>query len=666
METPGDTALVERARAGDRAAFASLVERHYALLAAVCRRAVGPVLVEDAVQEAVLTAMIRLDRLRQPERFGAWLAGIGLNFCRFWLRERARGPDPWEAHAARPEPADTLNPAELAVIGEIAARVRAAVAALPRGQRAAVLLHYVAGLSQAEAAATLGVELGAVKTRLHKARRALRTPLRDLWTEEKTVVTEERAPGMVEVVVQAVRLNFETGQRAIILAEKDGERLLPIWVGQADADALVVSLDKIEIPRPQTHDFALSMLRAAGARVRSVTVDRLTDEVFYATVNLLGPADPAAIDARPSDAINAAVREGAPILVDPALFLPGYTRATAAEEAETTRTTQLALIGGIGAALAAARTAWWLRGSWAIELLGGELDRRHPWIEAVGWRRNRAAIRRALTAAGFAVEREDDAQLAFRKDGQAVRFLFVDRRKDGRIVTHGAPAPLWRDDALPDRIHRFDGVEVRVVDARQLLEERGADRTPGGVRDIAGIKALRELLGIDADAPARADPPGWSSWLPPGTRAALSPELIRVLELARDDEAAGLGHGYVGTEHLLLALVRPEAGPIARLLADAGADTARVRATIERVLARGSAPASARRGPTPRVRTVMRLAADDAARRGHPRVGPAHLTLGLLDEGQGVAVGALSHLGVDPSRLRDAAEASFGRTRSNH
>jgi ATP-dependent Clp protease ATP-binding subunit ClpC len=61
----------------------------------------------------------------------------------------------------------------------------------------------------------------------------------------------------------------------------------------------------------------------------------------------------------------------------------------------------------------------------------------------------------------------------------------------------------------------------------------------------------------------------------------------------------------------------------------------------------------------------MRLAADDAARRGHPQVGPAHLTLGLLDEGQGVAVGALSHLGVGLSRLRDTAEASFGRARSD-
>src|SRR5262249_50214601 len=151
------------------------------LVLGLCLRAVGPGMAEDAVQEAVLTAMLRLDRLRRPERFGAWLAGIGLNLCRLWVRQRARGPESWEAHPDRPEPTDgALDPAEQAAVAEVAWRVRMAVATLPPGQRAAVLLHYIAGLSQAEAAATLGVEPGAVRTRLHKARLALRAPLRDL------------------------------------------------------------------------------------------------------------------------------------------------------------------------------------------------------------------------------------------------------------------------------------------------------------------------------------------------------------------------------------------------------------------------------------------------------------------------------------------------------
>src|SRR5687768_15682299 len=89
--TPGDAVLVRRARAGDREAFASLVRQHYPLVLGLCRRAVGPTgLAEDAAQEAVITAMLPLDRLRRTDRFGPWLAGIGLNICRLWLRERSR------------------------------------------------------------------------------------------------------------------------------------------------------------------------------------------------------------------------------------------------------------------------------------------------------------------------------------------------------------------------------------------------------------------------------------------------------------------------------------------------------------------------------------------------------------------------------------------------
>jgi len=86
-----DAALVRLAREGDKQAFAVLLARHRRMLLALCRRALGdPGLAEDAAQEAALEALLGLDRLRQPERFGSWLAGIGLNVCRRWRREQAR------------------------------------------------------------------------------------------------------------------------------------------------------------------------------------------------------------------------------------------------------------------------------------------------------------------------------------------------------------------------------------------------------------------------------------------------------------------------------------------------------------------------------------------------------------------------------------------------
>jgi RNA polymerase sigma-70 factor (ECF subfamily) len=130
-----------------------LLGRHRSLLVALCRRALGdPEAVEDVVQEAALQAMLNLDRLRQPGRFGPWLAGIGLNVARR-SRRGSRADWSWEAVVggrAGPEPVDAgPGPAELAEAADLAGRVRSAVADLPPGQRAAVLTVYLGGMTQA-------------------------------------------------------------------------------------------------------------------------------------------------------------------------------------------------------------------------------------------------------------------------------------------------------------------------------------------------------------------------------------------------------------------------------------------------------------------------------------------------------------------------------------
>jgi RNA polymerase sigma factor (sigma-70 family) len=314
--------LVHRAREGDQAAFADLVVRHRPVALCLCKRLLrDDGRAEDAIQEAVLVAWLNLDKLRRAERFGAWLAGIALRICHDWLRYRAH--DAWSLEClvggrVIPEPIDWATPPpECLELAELGAVVRRAVAELTPSQRSAVALFYLAGRSHAETAALLGIEVGTVKARLHKARGRLRRTLRELWSEEH--MTTEKATEFIDVHVEdvhAVPIAEPPGERRVVLlGDGSGERVLPIWVGQYEGDAIAISLVGAEAPRPLTFAFAARLLDAAGGRVREVRINRLADETFYAELVLDSATGARTIDARPSDAIALALVTGARIRV---------------------------------------------------------------------------------------------------------------------------------------------------------------------------------------------------------------------------------------------------------------------------------------------------------------------------------------------------------------
>jgi bifunctional DNase/RNase len=121
-----------------------------------------------------------------------------------------------------------------------------------------------------------------------------------------------------EVKVQAIR---EIEKECVVfLEEKDGIRLLPIWVGNPEGQAIAIKLSGVELPRPQSHDLLLASVEAAGFLVSHVVVADLRENVYYARLHLVKDAQTVDVDARPSDAIAVAVRAGAPIYVEESVF----------------------------------------------------------------------------------------------------------------------------------------------------------------------------------------------------------------------------------------------------------------------------------------------------------------------------------------------------------
>ena len=125
----------------------------------------------------------------------------------------------------------------------------------------------------------------------------------------------------------------------------------------------------------------------------------------------------------------------------------------------------------------------------------------------------------------------------------------------------------------------------------------------------------------------------------------------RVLSLAQE-EAQRFNHNYIGTEHILLGLVRETEGVAARVLSGLGVDLSKVRSAVEFIIGRGEKPAQGEIGLTPRAKKVVELAVDEARRMNHTYIGTEHLLIGLLREGEGVAAGVLESLGVSLEKVR--------------
>ncbi len=125
----------------------------------------------------------------------------------------------------------------------------------------------------------------------------------------------------------------------------------------------------------------------------------------------------------------------------------------------------------------------------------------------------------------------------------------------------------------------------------------------------------------------------------------------KALHLAQE-EAQRLQHNYIGTEHLLLGLIREGEGVAAKVLNNLGIDLEKARSSVESIIGRGNRVVIGELGLTPRAKKVIGLAMDEARHLHHHYLGTEHLLLGLVREGQGIGAGVLESLGVNLEKVR--------------
>ncbi len=120
----------------------------------------------------------------------------------------------------------------------------------------------------------------------------------------------------VEMSIKGLMVDPITNMPIVLLHDVDGQRVLPIWVGIFEANAIALQVENVSTPRPMTHDLLCNVIRDLNGNVQKVVVNDLKDNTFYAMIHLLVGGEPVVIDARPSDAIALALRVRAPIFAE--------------------------------------------------------------------------------------------------------------------------------------------------------------------------------------------------------------------------------------------------------------------------------------------------------------------------------------------------------------
>ena len=142
---------------------------------------------------------------------------------------------------------------------------------------------------------------------------------------------------LIEMTIKGLMVDPITNMPIIILRDKDGHRVLPIWVGVFEANAIALQIENVTTPRPMTHDLLKNVIADMRGRIDKVVVSDLKENTFFALIYLTVNGEVMAVDARPSDAIALALRAQAPIFVDERVIDHAKTVDIAPDKGETER-----------------------------------------------------------------------------------------------------------------------------------------------------------------------------------------------------------------------------------------------------------------------------------------------------------------------------------------
>jgi bifunctional DNase/RNase len=141
----------------------------------------------------------------------------------------------------------------------------------------------------------------------------------------------------IEMTIKGLMVDPITNMPIIILRDKDGQRVLPIWVGVFEANAIALQIENVSTPRPMTHDLLKNVIQDLRGRIEKIVVSDLKENTFYALIYLTVGGEMMAVDARPSDAIALALRARAPIFVEEKVIDTAKTSDLVPDKGETER-----------------------------------------------------------------------------------------------------------------------------------------------------------------------------------------------------------------------------------------------------------------------------------------------------------------------------------------